>query len=81
MRNATCFRCQRNYKSDNEDDLAGDGRCKSCEELAKKAAFEVDIKISQLKRLNPIPQVSKNKEWIEKGGQINARDLGIHFGN
>ena len=80
-----CFRCGNGYNSSNPDDVAGDGRCPACAELGKKIAFELDIKMAEFRRKNPI-QPSPYKKLLEQlpsdaNGRIiiNARDLGVDF--
>ena len=85
MARAKCFRCQNGYDSNNPDDLAGDGRCSPCKELAKRIAFEIDIKMSEHRRKNPI-LISPYKKLIDQlppdvSGRIivKASDLGVNF--
>ena len=77
MRDVSCFICGKRFKSDNPDDIAGDGKCSRCIEVGKKAAYEVDMKMAAFRRANPIPRVNPHHEWLEKGGPIKARDLGL----
>ena len=81
MTGAKCFRCGQNYGSNDPDDIEGDGRCPKCEEVGKRAAAETDKKIAAMRLANPDrfhnPNSEIIKNLIEKGGRINARDLGI----
>ena len=88
MGTAKCFRCLKDYESNNPDDLEGDGRCDACKELGKKIAFKVDIDISN-RRLHETPVKSRLREIfteqeIIEGDvgkamkTINMRDLGIN---
>lgn len=52
MASCKCFRCGKGYDSLNEDDIAGDGRCAECKEVAKKIALKVDIEIGNSRRKN-----------------------------
>lgn len=87
MGKANCFRCHQDYASNNQDDLAGDGKCAPCKELSKKIAFKVDIEMAK-RRAERMPQVSRirqlfTEEQIQKGeiagsSRINIKDLGIN---
>ena len=71
-----CFRCKGGYDSQNPDDIEGDGKCPKCEEISKKIAFQVDIKMAEYRKLNPpVESRIKQLERLKKNGWISARDL------
>ena len=77
MASAKCFMCYKVYSTNDPDDIAGDGKCATCKETSKQAALKVDIQMANRRHIesgNPIV-----KQWIESGGNLNARDLGISF--
>lgn len=84
---AYCFRCKTGFESFNDDDLAGDGKCEKCKELSKRIAFDVDMKIAEERKHNPVPQSlirqMFTEEEILKGDKagalkrINAKELGL----
>ena len=85
MARSQCFQCGKGYDSNNPDDIAGDGRCPPCKEFAKKVAFEIDIKMAEYRRKNPISP-SRYKRFVDRldassSGRIiiPARELGISF--
>lgn len=75
MANCKCFRCNQGYNSSNEDDLAGDGECSSCKERSKKIALDINIKMAQ--RNKNVAKPAHIQAWLEQGGRLNARDLGL----
>jgi hypothetical protein len=77
---AICFRCSKKYESFNVDDLEGDGKCPPCKKLSIKIAFDVDMRIAERRRTNPL-MPSRFKEYILKEGPIKAREIGITFGD
>ena len=88
---AICFLCNQPYESQNNDDLAGDGKCTPCKEKSKQIAFRVDIEMAKKRAANPTPtsriRQLFSEEEILKGDTIqlqkrlNIRDLGINPSN
>jgi len=80
MKTAVCFQCSKEYPGKNEDDMAGDGRCPTCTEVAKRAAFKVDIEMAKRRSAGLGKGNERNailKDLLNKGGRINIRELGI----
>lgn len=61
-----CFRCGKGFESQNPDDVAGDGRCEACADMAKKIAFKVDIEMSNKRRLEPPTESRIRKIFTEE---------------
>lgn len=76
---ARCFKCEKQYPSNDQDDLAGDGKCPSCKKLSVDAARIIDAEFAR----RPKNHQSKYSQIINapEGTRINARDLGITFGS
>ena len=80
MNAAVCFKCGNKYGSNDQDDLAGDGKCPPCKELSKRVALKVDLEIAERRRNNPLPKNPRSEiihDLLQNGGRINIRDLGI----
>ena len=83
---AECFRCHKGYDTLDPDKIAGDGKCPPCEELSKNIAFQVDMKMAEIRKNRP-PVKSRLQELglVDEYGnptpikRISASQLGVNF--
>lgn len=85
---AICFLCHQTYHSNDRDDCEGDGKCNTCKEKSKKIAYQIDIKMAEIRRKRPLRQKNPLMDAINNSSQtvmvngravtvVNAKDIGL----
>jgi hypothetical protein len=63
-----CFRCKEKYLSSNEDDIAGDGKCKSCKEVSAEIAKKVDENLATIRATRSVmPNTPMQGLYFDQG--------------